>query len=207
MMWVVRPDPRDVEPVYFAGNNAFPVWAQDGRRLTYVSDKAGLDNMYWKPLDGRGPEERLVASERPNYPFSWSRDDGVLLFVSVSLRAAQDLWVLRTGGERKAAAFLETPFVEERRRSRRTVDASRYVSGESGRNEIQVRQFPDSGEKLTISTEGGNEPVWSRNGRELFYRSGDAMMAVEVDDESVLSANKPRRLFERPYEAQFCSLA
>jgi hypothetical protein len=80
------------------GNNAFPVWTQDGRRLTYVSDKAGLDNMYWKPLDGRGPEERLVASERPNYPFSWSRDEA-LLFVSVSLRTAQDLWVLRSGGE------------------------------------------------------------------------------------------------------------
>jgi serine/threonine-protein kinase len=74
------------------------------------------------------------------------------------------------------------------------------VSGESGRNEIQVRQFPDSGEKLTISTEGGNEPVWSRNGRELFYRSGDAMMAVEVTTNPVLSASKPRRLFERPYE-------
>jgi serine/threonine protein kinase len=181
------------------GSNAFPVWAQDGRRLIYVSDKAGLDNMYWKPLDGRGPEERLVASERPNYPFSWSRD-GALLFVSVSLRAAQDLWVLRTGGERKAAAFLETPFVEGAPALSPDGRCVAYVSGESGRNEIQVRQFPDSGEKLTISTEGGNEPVWSRNGRELFYRSGDAMMAVEVATNPVLSASKPRRLFERPYE-------
>jgi hypothetical protein len=50
------------------------------------------------------------------------------------------------------------------------------------RSEIQVRQFPDSGENLTISTEGGNEPVWSRNGRELFYRSGDAMMAGSHDE-------------------------
>jgi serine/threonine-protein kinase len=181
------------------GNNAFPVWAQDGRRLTYVSDKAGLDNMYWKPLDGRGPEERLVASERPNYPFSWSRD-GALLFVSISLRSAQDLWVLRTAGERKADAFLETPFVEGAPALSPDGRCVAYVSGESGRNEIHVRQFPDSGEKLTISTEGGNEPVWSRNGRELFYRSGDAMMAVEVTTNPVLSASKPRRLFEQPYE-------
>ena len=60
--------------------------------------------------------------------------------------------------------------------------------------------FLGSGEKLTISTQGGNEPVWSRNGRELFYRSGDAMMAVEVTTNPLLSAGRPRRLFERPYE-------
>ena len=56
--------------------------------------------------------------------------------------------------------------------------------------------FLGSGEKRTISTEGGNEPVWSRNGRELFYRSGDTMMAVDV----TTSPGKPRRLFARPYE-------
>ena len=63
--------------------------------------------------------------------------------------------------------------------------------------------FLGSGEKLTISTQGGNEPVWSRNGRELFYRSGDAMMAVEVTTNPVLSTGRPRRLFERPYKVSF----
>ena len=92
------------------GNNAFPLWAPDGRTLTYVSDKNSLDNMYRRSLDG-GAEERLLTSDRPNYPFSWSRD-GVLMFVSISLRSAQDLWILRTGAERKATPFLETPFVE-----------------------------------------------------------------------------------------------
>ena len=116
--------------------------------------------MYRKPLDGRGPEERLVVSDRPNYPFSGLRD-GALLFVSIPFDA-QDLWFLRTGGERKAAAFLETPFVEGAPALSPDGRCVAYVSGESGRNEIQVRQFPDSGEKLTISNEGGNEPVWSR---------------------------------------------
>ena len=68
------------------------------------------------------------------------------------------------------------------------------------RSTMTMAESESSGEKLTISTEGGNEPVWSRNGRELFYRSGDAMMAVEVTTKPVLSASKPRRLFERPYE-------
>jgi hypothetical protein len=53
---------------------------------------------------------------------------------------------------------------------------------------------------VTISAEGGNEPVWSRNGRELFYRSGDAMMAVDIVTSPVFAAGKPRRLFEGNYE-------
>ena len=180
------------------GNNAFPLWAPDGRTLTYVSDKNSLDNMYRRSLDG-GAEERLLTSDRPNYPFSWSRD-GVLMFVSISLRSAQDLWILRTGAERKATPFLETPFVEGAPALSPDGRWVAYVSGESGRSEIHVMPFLGSGEKLTISTEGGNEPVWSRNGRELFYRSGDAMMAVEVTTSPLLSAGRPRRLFERPYE-------
>jgi serine/threonine-protein kinase len=181
------------------GNNAFPLWAPDGRTLTYVSDKNSIDNMYRKPLDGAAAEERLLTTDRPNYPFSWSRD-GVLLFVSVSLNTVQDIWTLRTGAERKAAPFLETPFVEGAPALSPDGRWVAYASAESGRTEIHVRPFMGSGEKLTISTEGGNEPVWSRNGKELFYRSGDAMMAVDVTTSPVLGAGKPRRLFERPYE-------
>ena len=74
--------------------------------------------------------------------------------------------------------------------------AGAYVSNESGRNEIHVRPFPARVRRSTISTEGGNEPVWSRNGRELFYRSGDAMMAVDIVTSPMFAAGKPRRLFE-----------
>jgi hypothetical protein len=74
------------------------------------------------------------------------------------------------------------------------------VSDESGRFEIYVRPFPGPGEKWPISLEGGNEPVWPRNGRELFYRAGDTMMAVDVQTTPTFSAGKPRKLFERAYE-------
>jgi hypothetical protein len=75
-----------------------------------------------------------------------------------------------------------------------------YVSSETGRNEIYLRPFPGPGEKLTVSSDGGNEPLWSRTGRELFYRVGDALMAVDVTTTPRLTVGTPRRLFEKHYE-------
>jgi eukaryotic-like serine/threonine-protein kinase len=181
------------------GNNGFPLWTPDGKRLTYVSDKAGPDNMYSKSLDGNGVEERLLASDQPNYPLSWSRE-GVLAFVLVSARTQQDLWILRPDQKGKATKFLETPFGEGAPVFSPDGRWLAYVSNESGRPEIYVRAYP-AGQSLTISAEGGNEPVWARTGRELFYRSGNAIMAVDVAPSPTLAVGKPRLLFERPFDS------
>ena len=74
-----------------------------------------------------------------------------------------------------------------------------YVSEESGRREIFVQPYPGPGGKWQISTEGGNEPVWNRNGRELFYRNGNKMMVVEVTTQPAFVPGKPRMLFEGRY--------
>jgi serine/threonine-protein kinase len=71
-----------------------------------------------------------------------------------------------------------------------------YVSDESGREEVYVRPFPGPGSRWTVSTDGGGEPVWARNGQALFYRSGDRMMAVAVTTDATFGASKPRLLFE-----------
>jgi serine/threonine-protein kinase len=76
-----------------------------------------------------------------------------------------------------------------------------YGSEESGQPEIYVRPFPGPGGRWQISTEGGVQPVWARNGRELFYRNGDKMMAVAVETGPVFAAAKPKMLFEGHYEA------
>jgi len=71
-----------------------------------------------------------------------------------------------------------------------------YSSDESGRREIYVQPFPGPGEKVTISTNGGSYPVWSRDGRELFFRQGDAMMVVDVMTTGrVFRATRERQLF------------
>jgi len=74
-----------------------------------------------------------------------------------------------------------------------------YVSNESGRFEVYVQPYPGSGGKWQISTEGGTEPSWNASGREVFYRSGDKMMAVDVATQPNFSAGKPRILFRDDY--------
>jgi hypothetical protein len=74
-----------------------------------------------------------------------------------------------------------------------------YASDESGRRQIYVQPYPGPGGKWQISTDGGNEPQWSRNGKELFYRSGNKMMAVDIATQTGFAAAKPRQLFEGRY--------
>jgi len=81
-----------------------------------------------------------------------------------------------------------------------------YSSDDSGRLEVYVQPYPGPGEKWQISTDGGKEPVWNRNGRELFYRNGNRMMAVDVMTQPTLSAGKARLLFEGQYRSTNLSL-
>jgi serine/threonine protein kinase len=180
-------------------NSGFPAWTSDGQRLTYASDRAGSFNMYSRPLDGSAKEERLSPSSRVNFPFSWS-PDGFLAFVAVQGRAVQSIHVLHKDRRNEATPFVETGFGEGAPAFSPDGHRIAYVSAESGRNEIYVRRFPGGAESVTISTEGGNEPVWSRNGKELFYRTGDDLMAVDIATGPAFSAGKPRLLFKKSYE-------
>jgi hypothetical protein len=74
-----------------------------------------------------------------------------------------------------------------------------YASDESGRWEVYVEAYPSPGVKTMISTEGGHQPLWSRDGTELFYRSGDKMMATKIEAESGFEVSKPEELFERRF--------
>src|SRR6266849_5383803 len=98
--------------------------------------------------------------------------------------------------DHKAQAFLRTPFNESVPPFSPNGHWLSYISDESGRFEIYVQTYPGPGGKWQISTEGGAEPAWNRNGRELFYRSGDKMMAVDIATRTGFGADKPRMLFE-----------
>jgi Tol biopolymer transport system component len=181
------------------GNCEFPLWTADGSRLTYDTDRTNTVSIEWKRVDGSGAPETIVpgAFARRSFPFSWS-PDGLLAFVSV--RPAQDIYTVRPGSGIEPTAFVATPFVEGAPMFSPDGHAIAYVSSETNRNEIHLRPFPGPGEKLVVSTGGGNEPVWSPTGRELFYRVGNALMAVDVTTTPQLKVGTPHRLFEQRYE-------
>jgi serine/threonine-protein kinase len=187
--------------------NYLPIWTPDGKRIAFQSNKEGPGNIFWQLADGSGGLERLTTSDYTQGPMSWSRDGQLLAFHEVNPDTQRDIWVLRMGDPsagsgrvRKAQPFLRTRFDELAPRFSPDGRWLAYMSNESGRYEIYVQPYPGPGGKWQISTEGGAEPAWNPNGRELFYRSGDKMMSVDIATQPGFAAGKPRMLFEGRYE-------
>jgi len=183
----------------FEGNsNTTPSWTPDGKRIAFPSTKEGPQNLFWQLADGSGGLERLNTSEYTQNPSSWSPDGQLLAFIEVNPTTGYDIWVLRMS-DRKAEPFLRTPFNESVPQFSPDGRWLAYISDESGRYEVYVQPYPGPGGKWQISTDGGTEPVWNRNGRELFYRSGDKIMVVDIATQPGFSAGKPRMLFQGQY--------
>ena len=193
--------PRDtLTRLTFGASNNFPVWTPDGKCVTFQSTKAGPPNLFWKPADGSGPAKLLTTSENNHSPQSCSPDGKMLAFTEVHPTTGRDIWVLPLAGKRKARPFLRTPFNESAAMFSPDCRWIAYISDESSQPEIYVQPFPGAGGKWQISTEGGREPLWAPNGKELFYRNGDQMMAVDISSQPTFTVGKPRLLFEGRYE-------
>jgi dipeptidyl aminopeptidase/acylaminoacyl peptidase len=116
------------------------------------------------------------------------------------------LFVIRRG-ERQAQILSQTPFGESAAMFSPDGRWLAYVSTESGRSQIYVQAYPGPAAKWQISTDGGTEPMWNRNGRELFYRNGSRMMTVDIAAQPTFSASRPRVLFEGQYEPTLLATA
>jgi Tol biopolymer transport system component len=173
-----------------------PVWSPDGERIVYASDQSNTFDLYVRAAGGTGEAELLVSSPENKYPTAWSPDGSVILYMSYGPDTSFDLWWVPADGTGEARPFLKTAFREVRGSfspdGRRVV----YSSNESGQGEVYVQDFPGPGRKWRVSTEGGDEPTWSADGRTIFYLSPDGLMAVDVASGEPLRLGTPRLLFE-----------
>ena len=185
------------------GNNSMPVWTRDGTRVAFASTKAGALNLFWRPADGTGTDERLAPSEQPQAPHAWSAATNSLVFVESSPTTGRDIWMVSTDGDRKPRAILQSSFNETGPTVSRDGRWLAYVSDESGRDEVYVVSLmsgPGARVARPVSTDGGTEPLWSPAGNEIFYRMGDRMMASSYRTAPAFQVDPPQRLFEGPYQ-------
>ena len=193
-------------PVTVDGRSGYGIFAPDGKRVVFRSGAgAGEDNLYWKAADGSGVAERLTTSPRSQTPSSWTPDGATLAFVEEgeSLGFFQfDIWALSID-TRGVRAVIQTAANEMSPEFSPDGRWLAYVSNESGRHEVYVQPYPGPGPRHLISTDGGEQPAWSANGRELFYVQGGAfgsgptkLMSVRVATAPAFLAETPELVFE-----------
>ncbi len=184
------------------GADNSPVWTPNGQRIAFAStgaDKA-IPNLYWQQADGTGVAERLTESPNPQVPTSWHASGRLLAFTEQHPQTLRDIMIVPLEGDEVSgwkpgtpSVFLNTQFSQSEAAFSPDGGWLAYQSNESGTYEVYVRPFPGPGGKWLVSTGGGLSPVWSRNGRELFYWSGGqiwvASYAVSGDS---FRAEKPR---------------
>ncbi|MBM2840668.1 MAG: hypothetical protein HW412_1196, partial [Bacteroidetes bacterium] len=178
-----------------------PVWSPDGKWLSYSSSREGPPNLYRKLSSGAGAEEALHHSSFPEYTADWSPDGKFILFTRQDPVTKFDIWILPLTGERNPVPFAQTEFDEWLGSFSPDGRWIAYWSNESGRFEVYVRNFSLADQstpvgKWQISANGGAQPRWRKDGKELYYMNPDrVLMAVPVNSGSTFQYEAARQLF------------
>jgi dipeptidyl aminopeptidase/acylaminoacyl peptidase len=164
-----------------AADDVGPIWSPDGDRIVFSSNRKGVQDLYQKSVTAGVSEELLLATAQAKLATDWSGDGHLVLFTSHNLKSGFDIWALLLDGNRKPFPVVQTGFDEQGGQFSPDGHWIAYQSDESGRAEIYVQRFPDRGNKWQISTNGGSQVRWRRDGRELFYVALDGrLMAVAI---------------------------
>ena len=176
----------------------------------------GSQLSFWNPANGRlyagqpflverwpltsSPDTAMIWPVSPIFIRSWSRDGLTLIAATPGVDTGQDLWHVQLGGDGVPDTLMATPF--EERDAKLSPDGNwlAYESDLSGRPEIYLMTYPDLRDRQRVSSGGGNTPLWARDASEIYYRSGDRVMAVQVSLGSSASVSQPVVLFRGDYD-------
>jgi Tol biopolymer transport system component len=174
-----------------------PIWSPDGSRIVFSSIRPILSDLYVKPANGSSNEQLLLKTSQAKMPTDWSSDGKLILYTESNTKGKIDIWVLPLEGDRTPKPFLQDDF--EKLSAKFSPDGKwvAYSSDESGQTQVYVRPFPVPGGKYQVSSAGGSQPVWRRDGKELFYIGADGkLMALEVKRSSKFEAGDVKVLFD-----------
>jgi Tol biopolymer transport system component len=176
-----------------------PVWSPDGDAILYAAARDTPPNLFVKRLSASGETERLVQTPIQHFPTHWSPDGRLAIYVVFDAKTRADLWMMPVFGDRTPTLILQTPANEYNARISPDGRWIAYESDESGRYEVYVTSFPRPGRRWLVSVNGGKEPVWGRDGRELYYLSDSGnrtLTAVPVSTSPSFEPGVPAPLFE-----------
>jgi serine/threonine-protein kinase len=194
-IWVYELAGGDPKRLTTTGNAASPVWTPDGERIVFVATgSGGAQEMWWLPADGSLPAAKLFSGEDRLLPGSVTPDGRTLLY-QTRVGNVISIWSARLDGDPAPRPVVRERF--DNRTPAISPDGRRlaYVSNASGRDEVYVRPFPETGAAAQISTAGGTEPVWSRSGAKLYYRTGRELVAATMLRTPNLAAPRTAPLF------------
>ncbi len=179
------------------GLHGRPLLTSDENRVIY-SEGMPSPNLFWKPIDGAGEEERLTTGVNPQFPSSAAPDNKSLVFSEFDPVTGSDIWQLSLDAPYQARELVRTRFSEGNGAISPDGRWLAYQSNRTGRFEIYLTPYPTPGEARPITSAGGVEPIWGRDG-ELYYRNNDRYMAVPVTLGGAAIAGEPRLLFTGNY--------
>jgi len=183
------------------GEDETPTWSPDGGFVAWTATRTSVPRgIYKRAADASGGEELLWTTDVHLHVNDWSPDGTTLLLEIQNPETRADLYRLRLGASPTAEEFVKTRFQEHSGRISPSGRHVAYVSDESGREEVYVQSFPEPGGKLQVSTSGGTQPVWSRDGRRLYYRGGGSLREVRFTPEPAAAVSEPRALFPDRFE-------
>jgi serine/threonine-protein kinase len=189
---------------HLSGRNNHPVWTPDGRSIVFASYFQGDPAIYWIGANGAGEAQRLTDDRRVKYPSSFSPDGKTLAYYEAGFDGRSEIWTVPVEGDRdhprlgKPEAFLRTTYREAVPAFSRDGRWLAYSSNESGTRELYVRPFPGPGGKSQVSTGGGSYPIWSHDGRRLFFLRERRIMVVRYSAlGGTFAAEKPQAWSEK----------
>jgi Tol biopolymer transport system component len=183
--------------------NSQGIWTPDGQRLGFYSNVQGPQAAYWQAADGSGAPERLTPPLNPpvaQHLRGWSPNGQFGVMYHATPATQSDIYLLRMS-DRVEFPFLATPAIEGGARYSPDGNWLAYMSTQSGGPQVYIQEMPGDRRFRQVSTDGGTQPIWNPKGGELFYRSGNRLMAVQITTGASFSVSQPRIVFDRQYWA------